>query len=147
MKKDIVEIVTKNSAETEKLGELLAKTIQGGGATIISLEGDLGAGKTTFTKGFATGLGIRDTIQSPTFVILKLYSVKHRVFDRFVHIDAYRIGVKDLPTLGWDEFIKDRKNIILIEWGDRIKKALPKNTLHIRFRHNKKDKRIITIKN
>ena len=100
----ILEITTAKESETRKLGALLAKTIiiphplQGGAkggkansnhALVISLEGDLGAGKTTFTKGFANGLGIREIIQSPTFVILKIYQItKHRVFSNFIHATA-----------------------------------------------------------
>lgn len=139
------EVITKSDTETKKLGALLAKTIQEKRpkkkAQVISLEGDLGAGKTTFAQGFAEGLGIKEKIKSPTFVILKIYNIKK--ID-FIHIDAYRVGSKDFVTLGWKDFISNSQNIILVEWGDRIKKILPKDTIHIKFEHIEKDKRGIT---
>lgn len=143
-----VEIITKSATETKKLGYLLAstvqqkKTIKKDGALVISLEGDLGTGKTTFTQGFAEGLGIKEKIQSPTYVILKIYKIKK--YD-FIHIDAYRVGPKDFATLGWKEFVKDPKNIILVEWGNKIKKILPKSALRILFTHQKGDERKIKI--
>lgn len=181
----VLEVVTRSDRETKKLGELLAKTtiippplqggVGGGGkfqtATVISLEGDLGSGKTTFAKGFAKGLGICETIQSPTFVIAKMYQFfrtknaphpptplslrrrggknKRMPFSNgevlvFVHIDAYRIKAKDLPAIGWDEFIKNARNIVLVEWGDRIRTAFPKNPIKISFQHRKKNERIIS---
>ncbi len=130
------EIITKSNAETKSLGALLADTLYKGRtkkrALVISLEGDLGAGKTTFTQGFADGLGIKEKVKSPTFVILKIYKIKKM---DFIHIDAYRIGTKDFEVLGWKEFIKNPKNIILVEWGDRIKKILPRTAIHIKFKH------------
>lgn len=169
-----IEITTKNASETKKLGSLLAKTIIDGSptsinSTIISLEGDLGTGKTTFTQGFAEGLGIREKIQSPTYVILKIYNLtasasrkrandiftsdkKNKILlkrakasgnKKFIHIDAYRVGPKDFVILGWKNFIKNPNNIIMVEWGDRIKKILPKNTTHILFSHQKCDERKI----
>lgn len=137
-----IEILSKSDKDTRKLGQLLAKTIifersptSLKGAAAVSLEGELGAGKTIFTQGFAKGLGIKEVPRSPTFVIMRVYSISKSDFDRFIHIDAYRIGQKDLKVLGWNEFVKNKKNIILIEWGDRIRKILPKNSLRIVFKH------------
>lgn len=149
-----VEIITKNASETKKLGTLFAQEIYEGNdrsrtsimsrkhATVISLEGDLGTGKTTFAQGFAEGLGIKEKIQSPTYVILKIYKIKK--YD-FIHIDAYRVGSKDFTVLGWKDFIKNPQNIIVVEWGTKIKKILPKNTIHILFTHQKVDERRIKI--
>src|SRR3989344_7783533 len=144
-----VEIITKSGAETKKLGVLLARTIQQedrtkkDGALVVSLEGDLGAGKTTFAQGFAEGLGIKERITSPTFVILKIYRVKNK--KDLIHIDAYRIGARDLAVLNWKEFVKETRNIILIDWGGRVKKILPKDTIRILFAHHKSDERKIKI--
>lgn len=124
--------------ETKKLAKNFAEGVfEIVGPIIISLEGDLGAGKTTFTQGFAGGLGIREKIQSPTFVILKIYDIpKSR--KNFIHVDAYRLKAEDFKILGWKEFIKNPENIILVEWGNRIKKILPKKTIRILFEHGKK---------
>ena len=126
------------------------------GPVVISLEGDLGAGKTTFTQGFAEGLGIKEKIQSPTFVILKVYAISHTPYaishkkqnvrhkaygvQQLIHVDAYRLQAKDFKVLGWKEFIKNPQNIILVEWGNKIKSILPKNATRILFEHRKNPK-------
>ncbi len=130
-----IEIFTKNDRETKKLGGILAKEIlnyRGSTSIIISLEGDLGAGKTTFAQGFGKFLGIKERIQSPTFVIMKIYHPHN-----FIHVDAYRLKSKDFKVFGWRNFIKNKNNIILVEWGNKIKNILPKNSIRIIFKHGK----------
>ncbi|MFA6306511.1 MAG: tRNA (adenosine(37)-N6)-threonylcarbamoyltransferase complex ATPase subunit type 1 TsaE [Patescibacteria group bacterium] len=97
-----------------------------GGAT-LGLIGDLGAGKTVFTKGLAAGLGIKKNITSPTFVLMKVYSVKSLNIKFLVHIDAYRIkSGRDLIAIGADEYFNRPDTVTIIEWADKIKKILPK---------------------
>ncbi len=126
-----MEYFTKSSSETKKLGESLAKeilkTTNSGNAFVISLIGDLGSGKTTFLQGFAKGLGIKDKINSPTFVIMKRYK-------NFYDFDCYRIKKsKELLALGFKEIISNPQNIIALEWADQIKDILPKHALIIKF--------------
>ncbi|MDP3934805.1 MAG: tRNA (adenosine(37)-N6)-threonylcarbamoyltransferase complex ATPase subunit type 1 TsaE [Candidatus Giovannonibacteria bacterium] len=144
-----IDIFTKSDKETKKLGEALAKEIMKPSstkatedklktATVLSLEGDLGAGKTTFVQGFGKFLGIKERIQSPTFVILKIYKINKKAnFKNFIHVDAYRLKSKDFKVFGWENFIKNKNNIILVEWGNKIKNILPKNSLRIIFKHGK----------
>lgn len=140
-----MELVSKSEKETKKFSKKLAlsvlRPICGVKRTafMVSLEGDLGTGKTTFTQGFAEGLGVKEKVQSPTFVILKIYDVP-RSKKKFIHVDAYRLQVKDFKVLGWKEFIKNPENIILVEWGNRIRKILPKNTIRFVFKHKKNPK-------
>ena len=148
-------LISKSAKETKKFAIRLARDIvklaRGKHAFVISLEGELGAGKTTFTQGVAGDLGIRETIQSPTFVILKRYSLRRptsklRRWTSLIHVDAYRLRAKDFKVLGWKEFIKNSQNIILVEWGNKIKNILPKKTIRIIFKHGKKsNKRLISI--
>lgn len=139
-----MDLTSKNAKETKNFGKKfaprLALLVQGKHAIVVSLEGELGAGKTTFTQGFAEGLGVKEKIQSPTFVILKIYRVKGlgSGVKQLVHIDAYRLKSKDFKILGWKEFIKNPQNITLVEWGNKIKNILPKNTIRIIFKHGKK---------
>jgi len=145
-----LEILTKSDKETKKIGAILAKEIiknRFKTATVLSLEGDLGVGKTTFTQGFAKGLGVKEIPKSPTFVIMQAYSVKHkaRSVERLIHIDAYRLASKDFKVLGWEEFIKNKNNIILVEWGNKIKNILPKNFLRIVFEHISPSQRLIKV--
>lgn len=134
---------TKNAEETQKLGEDFAKNLlknsNNKSAIVLALRGDLGGGKTTFLQGFAKGLGIEEKILSPTFVILKR-------FDNFFHIDCYRINKpEEILELGWKEIISDSKNIVAVEWPEKIEKYLPENTIFIEFNFIDNDKRDIII--
>lgn len=136
-------IVSTSREETIKIGEKTAKDT--GHFNIISLEGELGSGKTTFAKGFALGLLLRKKIKSPTFVIMKKYSLPTKFYN-FYHFDCYRINSsKEILDLDWKKIIKNQKNIILVEWGNKIKKILPKETIKIKFKFIKENIREITI--
>lgn len=151
-------IITSNSSETKKLGELLAKGVVKMGprkrAFVIGLIGELGGGKTTFLQGFAKGLGIRNRILSPTFVILKRFKIPLTAdlspfasFTCFYHLDCYRVeNSKEILDLGFADIIKKSGNIITIEWAERIRKILPKDAMIIKFRFLDKNKRILEIK-
>ncbi len=90
-------------------------------ALLVTLSGELGAGKTTFTQFVAKALGVKDTVNSPTFVIEKIYSTSSEEFTRFVHIDAYRLEkMQDLQGIGFDELMRNPKTLILFEWPERI---------------------------
>mgnify|MGYP001592951519 CR=1 FL=1 len=150
-------IITKNAKETKKFAaELAEKFIQKKSKTalILALEGELGAGKTTFTKGFSKTFGVKEKILSPTFVLIhkhKLTNNKKRItnnkFKNLYHIDAYRLNSgKDLLKLGTKEIFANPENIVLIEWADRVKKIILKNSIWLHFDHIDKNKRKITIK-
>lgn len=130
---------TTSKTQTQKLGAELAKELMGAcppkrRGEVICLSGDLGAGKTTFTQGLLKGLKIKGPYTSPTFVVMKKYN-------NIYHIDAYRIRDKDLLELGWKEMIADKKNIIIVEWAERVKKVIPKDSLWIKFKWVDENKR------
>ena len=163
--------LTSNPGQTKKIGEILAtrviaqaiakgeeealasstkevlKTKIKKTAFVIGLEGGLGGGKTTFLQGFAKGLGIKQRILSPTFVIMKNFKIsKCRNFEFFYHIDCYRISKpKEILDLGFKKIISNSKNIVAVEWADRIKKILPKNSLNLEFQFIDKNKRKISL--
>ncbi|MDB5189904.1 MAG: hypothetical protein JWN49_230 [Parcubacteria group bacterium] len=99
------------------------------GATLVTLSGELGAGKTSFTQGIARALGIEEAITSPTFVLEKIYDLPQdtgRSFARLVHIDAYRLeGEESLLPLGVDLLLPDPKNLIVLEWPEMVEGQLP----------------------
>ena len=145
-------IITNSASQTQKLGEKLAKeifTFGGSSSTVLGLEGDLGGGKTTFLQGFAKGLGVKEKILSPTFVILKRFQFNNlaiKQFNNFYHIDCYRISnAKEVLGLGFKKIISDPKNIVAVEWSERIKKILPKSAIIIKFNFVDKNKREIVI--
>jgi tRNA threonylcarbamoyladenosine biosynthesis protein TsaE len=136
------QFITTSSAQTKKLGKMLAKELRGG--EVICLTGDLGAGKTTFTQGLLSGFKIKGPYTSPTFNIMKTYKAKKQTI---YHIDAYRISAKDLLDLGWKDFASRPDTIVIIEWAERIKKIIPKNTLCIKFQWiNKKERELFLLK-
>jgi len=131
-------IITKSLLETKTFArkmaqEFLASERPRTGALVIGLEGDLGGGKTTFVQGFAKELGVKEKILSPTFVILKKFEIPKGKFKTFYHIDCYRINAQDILDLEFDEIISNSKNIIIIEWADKIKKILPEQTIILKF--------------
>ena len=132
-----MKIISKSLKETEKVAkEFLAKIIvkNENGASIVGLYGDLGSGKTAFTQEAAKCLGVKETVTSPTFVIEKIYKLDHQDFDHLIHIDAYRLkGGDELLHLGWEEIAKNPKNIIFIEWPERIAEILPNDIKKIQL--------------
>ncbi len=169
-----MEFKTVSSTQTKKIAGLLAKEILASSshfcnALVLALVGNLGSGKTTFIQGFLRGLGIKNKITSPTFVIAKKYKFpsfasinsgftsngkvmagkKTINYKRAWHFDCYRIRKPtELFNLGFKEILSDPENIILIEWPEVIKKVLPKNSIWIKFKHGEKEnKRTINFRN
>ncbi|MFC1617648.1 tRNA (adenosine(37)-N6)-threonylcarbamoyltransferase complex ATPase subunit type 1 TsaE [Patescibacteria group bacterium] len=133
---------TASATETINFAKDFAKQLQGG--EVIALSGDLGGGKTTFTKGLAQGLGITDPITSPTFMLERIFSLPSG--KKLRHYDVYRLtSEEELFDLGWQELIDRREDIIVVEWADRVKKALPNHTTWINFDFIDKNKRQISI--
>lgn len=106
---------------------------------IICLDGELGSGKTVFTKGIANALGINETITSPTFTIIKEYDGELPLY----HMDVYRLDGK-VDDLGIEEYYK-KGGICIIEWSETITDYLPKNRLDIKFKIVDEEKRVISI--
>lgn len=136
-------MTSKSVKETARVAARFAKglKVRKEGATVVALSGDLGSGKTTFTKAFAKGLGVNpNEITSPTFVIMKKYDLPPRffLFKKFlhlIHIDAYRLEkAEEIEKLGWREMIADPKNLILIEWPENVGGALPADAQKISFK-------------
>ena len=97
------------------------------GATLVTLSGELGAGKTTFTQAVAKAYGVKDSVTSPTFVLQKVYDLPEGSgFGHLIHIDAYRLeNGEELSALGWNALMDDASNLILLEWPENVADALP----------------------
>jgi len=128
-----------------------------GGATVITLSGDLGAGKTTLAQGIARALGVEETVASPTFVLEKVYELGNssaeagalfpdptirrkwekvppppRLWTHLIHIDAYRLkDAHELEVLGWHDMVQDPNNLILIEWPEMVADLIPSDAIRI----------------
>ena len=140
-----MKIISNSALDTEKIGKDLAKTLKGN--EIIALYGDLGVGKTAFTRGIADYFGVKDEVSSPTFSIVNEYAA-----DKFslYHFDMYRIKtVEDLESTEFFEYLGN--NILVIEWSENIEDYLPKDIIKVTIKKinsesdNNENKRIITI--
>ena len=141
-------MISKNLKDTGNIAQELLNKLHPhqGGATVVALYGDLGSGKTTFTKAFAKALGIpEDDITSPTFVIEKIFDIgNHHHFKKFIHIDAYRLEKpEEIERLGWKETVSDKGNLIFVEWAENKGKALPKDAIKLSFKFIDENKREI----
>jgi len=129
------EITSRSLADTKTFAESLLKRLVEAprkGAAVLALYGNLGAGKTALTKELALFLGVKDTVNSPTFILEKIYKVKHPVFERLVHIDAYRLEEpQELSHLGFTELAADGGNLIVVEWAEQVEGLIPETALRV----------------
>lgn len=124
-------IETKNAKETFQLGEKIGEKALPG--QIYTLNGDLGVGKTVFTQGVASGLGIREPVNSPTFTILQEYEGGRLPF---YHFDVYRIGdIEEMEEIGYDDYFFG-EGICLVEWAQLIEEILPENVISVTIEKN-----------
>ena len=123
-----MEYISNSPAETEALGEALAARLTAG--TVVAFTGDLGAGKTAFTRGLARGLGVPDRVTSPTFTIVNEY-LGGRL--PLFHFDMYRLPDSDaLFDIGWEDYL-DRGGVCAVEWSEQVAEALPPDTIWVRL--------------
>lgn len=128
-------------SKAEQEAEKVAKTLHGG--EILALSGDLGSGKTTFTKALGKALGIRETITSPTFVMMQQYQTgkenKQGQPLWLYHLDLYRTkDYTDVASLGIEQYWGHPQTVTVIEWADKISAHLPKNRIELEFRRDEK---------
>ena len=139
----------KSYEETKKFAEEFIENLEIG-ENIILLKGNLGAGKTTFSQAVLEYVGAEKPFTSPTFVIMKEYPVDFQSqnnlrLKKIYHLDCYRIDDKSLLDLGWEDIINNKENLILLEWPEKIEKALPENYIQIEFEVLSENEREIKI--
>lgn len=117
--------IVRSLEETKSLAKEFAKKLSKG--DVVLLNGDLGAGKTTFTQFVFAFLGVNNVVSSPTFAILKSYQGKFTLH----HFDTYRISAEEAIEAGFDEILDDRDSVIFIEWSENIQPLLPEKTITI----------------
>jgi tRNA threonylcarbamoyl adenosine modification protein YjeE len=143
-----MEKVIRTLAELEEEAARFAGSlVPGTGATLVTLSGELGAGKTAFAKAVARALGVEEIVNSPTFVLEKIYQLGGETpkFKQLIHIDAYRLEKgKDLASLGFDELMQDAGNLVLLEWPEKVIDMLPVPAQRISFTVQDHDSRILS---
>ena len=134
--------ITNSSKETQKLGRDFAKILKK--RDVICLYGDLGSGKTTFVQGLAEGLGVKNRIISPTFIIVRAYNLRQGMF---YHVDLYRVSSEDnIRGLGLEEITNDKLGIVAIEWAEKLESFLPDKRISIEFFYEKYNRRKIAFR-
>ena len=129
-----MEFLTNSPEETEAVGAALGKILMPG--TVIAYRGDLGAGKTAFTRGFARGLGYAEPVTSPTYTIVNEY-LGGRL--PLFHFDMYRLASSDdLWDIGWDDYL-DRSGVCAVEWSENVEDALEEDTIRVDIRRGAND--------
>lgn len=142
--------ISSSSAQTEKIGANLARTLKGGETILLS--GDLGAGKTVLVKGLARALKVKQTITSPTFVLMKVYPTYYKTVHQLVHVDCYRLpagrhGVPgiELENIGIGDYLSSPDTVAAIEWAEKLK-HIPARAIRVHIAPGKKTtERKITI--
>ena len=134
-----MEYITNSPSETEAVGAALARVLQPG--TIIAYRGDLGAGKTAFTRGLARGLGVKENVTSPTFTIVNEYlSGSMPLF----HFDMYRLASSDdLWDIGWEDYL-ERGGVCAVEWSENVDDAM-ENAIYVTIYKTGEESRRIVI--
>ena len=135
-----MEFITNSPEETEKIGAAIGKIIPAG--TVLAYRGDLGAGKTAFTRGLAAGLGYKGRVTSPTFAIVNEYEGGRLPL---FHFDMYRLNsADDLFDIGWEDYLS-RGGVCAVEWSENVIDALPEDTVWVRIAREGDTGRSITI--
>ena len=135
-----MEYIVNSVEETWAVAREFAKELKPG--DVVCLEGDLGAGKTTFTQGLAAALGVPGRVTSPTFCIVQEHQSKDVLL---VHMDLYRLrSEEDVEAIGWEDYLA-RGAIFVIEWPDRAGSLIPDTARRVAFRHMGEGKRLIAI--
>lgn len=139
-------IITKTPEETKKVAHDIIKTLKGG--EVLLLYGDLGSGKTTFTQGLAEALGIKQRVNSPTFLISKSYTTNSDHIRILNHLDLYRVQHEiDLRNLGIAELFKDKNALNVVEWPEKIESLLLDTKILIKFEYVDEETRKIILEN
>jgi tRNA threonylcarbamoyladenosine biosynthesis protein TsaE len=136
--------ISHSPEETFSLGRELGQSLHGG--EVLALYGDLGVGKTALVQGVAAGLGIKATVNSPTFTIMKLYPVKKEKIKQFCHIDAYRLSSgQELLDIGTDDYLGQADTVSAVEWAEKAESILPAEVIRIKVQIIGEQKRKIII--
>ena len=127
--------IVKGLEETKKLANDFAAELNGG--EVVLLNGDLGAGKTTFTQFVFKALGVDQVVSSPTFAILKSYQGKFKLH----HFDTYRITTEEAIEAGFDEIFQEKDSVIFVEWSENIASLLPNKTISVNIKYLSENER------
>lgn len=137
-------IITNNINDTKRLAGELAASLKGG--EVVCLYGELGAGKTVFVQGMMEYFLPGKRVLSPTFIIVRHYTINHKTIKKFLHIDLYRLSEqKEIRELEFLEYLNNSEIVVAIEWAEKMQNLLPKQRIDIRIETLSNDNRMISI--
>ncbi|MBI3379757.1 tRNA (adenosine(37)-N6)-threonylcarbamoyltransferase complex ATPase subunit type 1 TsaE [Candidatus Gottesmanbacteria bacterium] len=137
--------ITNSPDKTKKLAKEIVSQFSGG--EVVCLYGDLGAGKTAFVQGMIDYFIPGKRVLSPTFIIVRHYRINHKLIDKFLHVDLYRLqDIKEIRKLEFFESIQKSDSIVAIEWAEKLENLIPKPRIDIHIKNLDKDRREIKIK-
>jgi tRNA threonylcarbamoyladenosine biosynthesis protein TsaE len=146
------ELTTKSAEETRDAAEKFAEELMGtvrpaGRARLICLWGNLGSGKTTFAQGFSRFFSVKETVNSPTFLIMKKYLLTGKFKGmNLYHFDFYRLNqIQELLELGWDEILSEENSVVLVEWPEKVAANLPRERINVKVKSIGGDERHLVI--
>ena len=131
--------ISHSPEETKKIAQKFLKY------KVVALTGELGSGKTTFVQGFAKGLGIKERVISPTFVLIRQHKIP-KTKKTLYHVDLYRLDKTNFDNIGINEIITGPQNIVIIEWAEKVEGLLPKGTIWISFENIDSHTKSITVR-
>lgn len=141
-----MEILSVSPEATSELAKGIAKKLKP--MSVLALYGDLGSGKTTFTRYLVDSLGSTSRVQSPTFVLMREYTNSQGEISKINHIDLYRLNTaEETRELGLEELFEDPNSITIIEWPEIIEEQLPKRTIKIKLEMKSEEERLINVQN
>jgi tRNA threonylcarbamoyladenosine biosynthesis protein TsaE len=128
--------LSRSPEETRQIAQsLLSELSPSSSASVLALQGELGAGKTNFAQEIGKLVGVSENMHSPTFVIMKAYEIDFKGFKNLIHIDAYRLErEEELTHLGWEKIISEPENLVVIEWPENVPGLIPKEAKQVSFK-------------
>lgn len=137
-------IITQSLERTQEVAKEVLQSLVD--TNVLTLYGNLGSGKTTFAQGIGRAVGLTQKMISPTFVIVRSYDIHYKTFKKLYHIDLYRIDNPDeVIDLGVVDFMKDKENLLIIEWAEKMGEYVPEERVDIMFEYAGKEERKIGI--
>lgn len=130
----------KNEEEMVELGQEFAKQLKP--SDVVLLYGELGSGKTTFTKGLAKGLGVVTRIISPTFILHRSHHIDSNLFKTLNHVDLYRLNDKNIKSFDLENLLEDRNSVTVIEWPEVIEKTISKKAWKVKFAYEEEARKV-----
>ena len=139
--------ITRTPRQTQRLAAMMVNMAAANGVNVVSVKGEMGAGKTTLIQGMGRSLGVKRNLPSPTFILVRSYQLKPGPWKKLYHVDLYRLEtVEEMRSTDLAELWQDRHNLVVVEWADKAEAILPAKRLDVKIKVKGENKRAIQFK-